>query len=383
MSHGPRLETPVQIDEDSAWAAVAARDRSADGRFVFAVTTTGIYCRPSCPARRPRRTNVRFFAGPKAAEAAGFRACQRCRPRQATHDPALERAEEARRYLEEHLDETITLAELAAQTGGSPWHLQRCFRAVFGLTPRQWVNARRLERVREALPRSSSVTDALYDAGFADGSRLYEQSNTRLGMTPTDWRRGGAGTRVSFATAESELGRVLVAATERGVCAVMLGDDDRELEAALRRQLPAATVEGAGPQLRLWLEEVVRRTAGNAPSSRLPLDVRATAFQERVWRELCRIPHGQTRTYGQVAAALGQPSAARAVARACATNPVAIAVPCHRVVPSAGGPGGYRWGAERKRRLLAHESGPESGSAAEAGTVDDATPPWTGSPRRR
>jgi AraC family transcriptional regulator of adaptative response/methylated-DNA-[protein]-cysteine methyltransferase len=356
------MSPATHLDETSAWHAVAERDRQADGRFVFAVTTTGIYCRPSCPARRPRRTNVRFFAGPDAAEAAGFRACRRCRPRETSRDPALQRAEAARVYLEARLEETVTLAQLAAAVGGSPWHLQRCFKRCFGLTPRQWVNARRLERVRETLRDAPTVTDAVYEAGFVDGRQLYEQSDRRLGMTPGRWRRGGAGARVRFATAGSALGRVLVAATERGVCAVMLGDDDGALEEALRRQLPAATVEAAGPELAPWLEEVVHRSAGEAPSRQLPLDVRATAFQERVWQELCRIPRGETRTYGEIAASLGRPTAARAVAQACARNPVAVAVPCHRVVPAAGGAGGYRWGTERKRRLLSRES---SAAAAE------------------
>jgi AraC family transcriptional regulator of adaptative response/methylated-DNA-[protein]-cysteine methyltransferase len=349
------VPTPT-LDETAAWTAVAERDRQADGRFVFAVTTTGIYCRPSCPARRPRRENVRFFLDPHAAEEAGFRACRRCRPRHSSGDPSLARAEAARAYLEAHLEETVTLAELAQATGGSPWHLQRCFKAAFGVTPRQWVNARRLERVRETLRRSPTVTDAVYDAGFVDGRQLYEQSDERLGMTPGRWKRGGAGARVRYATAASELGRVLVAATERGVCAVMLGDDDDALAAELRRRLPAADLEPAGPDLSPWLDEIVHRTAGEAPSRELPLDVQATAFQERVWQELCRIPPGETRTYGQVAAALGRPSAARAVAQACAHNPVAVAVPCHRVVPAAGGTGGYRWGRQRKRRLLEREA---------------------------
>lgn len=351
------MSARTAIDETAAWAAVEHRDRAADGRLVFAVTTTGIYCRPSCPARRPRRSNVRFFADPAAAERAGFRACRRCRPGEAPSDPGLERAEAARAYLEEHLEETVTLAELAAAVGGSPWHLHRSFKRCYGLTPRQWVNARRLERVRETLRDAPTVTDALYDAGFVDGRQLYQQSDERLGMTPGRWRRGGAGVKVRYATAPSELGRLLVAATERGVCAVMLGDEDGELEAGLRRELPRAELEPAGAELAPWLAEVARRAAGEAPSERLPLDVRATAFQERVWQELGRIPRGATRTYKQVAAAVGRPRAARAVAQACAHNPVALVVPCHRVVPAAGGTGGYRWGRERKRRLLARESG--------------------------
>jgi AraC family transcriptional regulator of adaptative response/methylated-DNA-[protein]-cysteine methyltransferase len=348
------LSTPTP-DFDTAWQAVQARDRASDGRFVFAVATTGIYCRPSCPARRPRRRNVRFFAGPEAAEAAGFRACLRCRPREDAHDPGRRLAEAARDYLEAHLDETVTLARLAEEVGASPWHLQRTFKKHLGESPQSYVNSRRLERLRTTLREEDDVTTALYEAGFTSASQLYGQSDARLGMTPGAWRRGGEGVRVRFATAASPLGRVLVGATDRGVCSVLLGDDDQELEAALRRELPGATVEPAGPELDGWVEEVLRRVAGETPARELALDTPGSDFQRRVWAALTEIPRGETRSYGEVAAALGRPSAVRAVARACASNRLAVVVPCHRVVKASGDLGGYRWGVERKRRLLAEE----------------------------
>ena len=342
-------------DAEAAWRAVEARDPESDGRFVVAVVTTGVYCRPTCPARRPLRRNVRFFADAEGAEAEGFRPCKRCRPRDERPDAAHRLAEQARRYLEDHLDETVTLARLGERVGASPWHLQRTFKRVLGQSPQAYVNSRRLERVRRTLREETDVTTAVYEAGFTSASQLYSQSDARLGMTPGSWRRGGKGIEVRFATAPSPAGRVLVAATARGVCSVMLGADDRELEAELRRELPGAEVERGGPELRSWVDEVLRRASGDAPARDLPIDAPGTDFQRRVWAALTQIPRGETRTYGEVAARLGRPTAARAVARACATNPVAVVVPCHRVVPAAGGLGGYRWGAERKRRLLAGE----------------------------
>lgn len=353
-------KAPPAIDAAAAWQAVLDRDRGSDGRFVLAVVTTGIYCRPSCPARRPLRRNVRFFPDPDAAEAAGFRPCRRCRPRAAAPDPAGELARAARDYLEEHLDETVTLARLAEEVGGSPWHLQRTFKRALGLSPREYVNARRLERVRDLLKEEEDVTTALYEAGFGSASQLYSQSDARLGMSPGRWRRGGEGMEVRFATVGSALGRLLVAATDRGVCSVLLGDDDEELESELRRQLPAANLEPGGEQLAAWIGEIARRVAGEVAAGDVPVDVPGSDFQRRVWQALTRIPRGVTRSYGEVAAELGRPGAARAVARACATNRVAVVVPCHRVIAGGGGLGGYRWGVERKRRLLNAE-GAEAG----------------------
>lgn len=351
------MAEPVQsapVEPEAAWAAVAARDRSRDGRFVFAVETTGVYCRPSCPARRPKRENVRFFATPAEAEAAGFRACLRCRPAGAA-DPSEERARTARDYLEAHLDETVTLADLATHVGGSPHHLQRTFKRCFGVSPRQYVNARRLERFRRLVREEGSVTDAVYEAGFVDGRQLYSQAGARLGMTPGRFRDGGAGVTIRYATAASPVGRLLVAATDRGLCAVRLGDTDAEVMAALRSEFPRAVLEAAPGELGPWIDDALARIAGEEPARLPPLDVQATDFQRRVWEALVAIPRGAVRTYGEVAAAIGRPRAVRAVARACATNPVAVVVPCHRVVAASGGLGGYRWGRERKEKLLERE----------------------------
>ncbi len=352
-SSTPAPSTPPDLD--AAWRAVLERDRESDGRFVFAVVTTGIYCRPSCPARRPRRSNVRIFADAQAAEAGGFRACLRCRPGEQRPDPARDLAHAARDYLEDHLDETVTLAQLAAEVGASRFHLQRTFKRFFGQSPLSYVNARRLERVKRTLREEKDVTTAIYEAGFTSASQLYAQSGDKLGMTPGAWRRGGAGIRIRFVTAASPVGRLLVAATSRGVCAVLLGDGDRELETALRREFSEAFLEPGGPELESWLDEVLRRVAGQAPGRDLPLDTPGTRFQQQVWEALAEIPHGETRSYGEIAAELGRPKAARAVAGACAANRLAVVVPCHRVVSASGDLGGYRWGRERKRQLLKGE----------------------------
>jgi AraC family transcriptional regulator of adaptative response/methylated-DNA-[protein]-cysteine methyltransferase len=343
---------------DAAWAAVEARDAGMDGRFVYAVTSTGIYCRPSCPSRRPRRDRVAFFAAPEGAEAAGFRACRRCRPRSAGPSEAARTVRLVREYLDAHLDETVTLEELGREVGLSPWHLQRTFKQQTGMSPKNYVQARRAERLKARLQEGETVTTATYEAGYGASSRLYEQAGRRLGMTPGTYRRGGAGLDIRYAVVASPLGRLLVAATPRGVCAVTMGDDDRTLEAALRDEYPKARldrIEGEGDDFAAWVEAVVASLDG-APLT-LPLDLQGTAFQQRVWRALQEIPRGETRTYSEVAAGLGQPTAARAVAQACASNRVALAIPCHRVVRSDGDSGGYRWGAGRKRQILARESG--------------------------
>ena len=345
------------IEEQTAWTAVMARDARMDGQFVYAVASTGVYCRPSCPSRRPRREGVRFFPGPTEAEGAGFRACRRCRPRSAKSEEAR-LVERVSAYLEEHLDEPVTLEELGREVGMSPWHLQRTFKRLTGVSPRELARARRLDKLKERLQQGDDVTTATYEAGFGSGSRVYEQSDARLGMTPATYRRGGPGMRIRYGTAPSPLGRLLVAMTDRGVCSVQLGDSDEELAAALRREYPRAEIECAGEEdegLRRRLDEVVRHLEGASPDLRLPLDVQATAFQERVWKALREIPYGETRSYGEIAAALGRPGAARAVAQACASNRAALVIPCHRVVRGDGEPGGYRWGEERKQRILARE----------------------------
>lgn len=343
--------------EDWRWTAVLDRDTTADGRFVYAVASTRIYCRPTCPSRRPHRRHVRFFATPAAAEAEGYRACLRCRPAESEPD-TLRQVREARRYLDEHLDETVTLDRLGRAVGLSPWHLQRTFKRITGVTPRAYAGERRMERMKSRLKDGDSVTQATYDAGYSSPSRVHDQSRARLGMTPSAYQRGGRGARIHFTTLPTALGEVLVAATERGVCSVALGDDAEALEAALRREYPAATIERHDHELRGWAGTVVARMAGHE-AERLPLDVRGTTFQWRVWEALQRIPKGSTRTYAEIARELGQPSAARAVARACASNPLALVIPCHRVVRGDGGLGGYRWGVERKRELLAREGSGE------------------------
>jgi AraC family transcriptional regulator of adaptative response/methylated-DNA-[protein]-cysteine methyltransferase len=347
----------MMIDETSAWDAVLGRDARRDGQFVYAVATTGVYCRPSCPSRRPRRERVRFFTAPEEAERAGFRACRRCRPREGAA-PDARLVERACAYLETHLDEPVTLDTLGQALGVSPWHLQRTFKRLTGVSPKEMVRARRTERLKKRLQQGDDVAAATYEAGFGSGSRVYETSDARLGMTPATYRRGGAGMRIRFTTAGSSLGRLLVAMTERGVCAVALGDTDEELAGSLRREYPQAVIERAeldAEDLERRITAVLGFLEGTSPHLALPLDVQATAFQERVWKALQEIPAGETRTYGEIAAALGQPQAARAVARACATNPVALAIPCHRVVRGDGVSGGYRWGADRKSRILAGE----------------------------
>jgi AraC family transcriptional regulator of adaptative response/methylated-DNA-[protein]-cysteine methyltransferase len=351
------LSGRTMIDETSAWDAVLGRDTRRDGHFVYAVATTGVYCRPSCPSRRPRWVNVRFFATPDEAEQAGFRACRRCHPRDSSA-PDARLVERACAWLEAHLDEPVTLEDLGRAVGVSPWHVQRTFKRLTGLTPKEMVRARRMERLKERLQQGDDVASATYEAGFGSGSRVYERSDARLGMTPATYRRGGAGMRIRFATAASPLGLLLVGATERGVCAVALGDSEEALAADLRREYPRAEIEKieAGEnELGQRIATVLHFLEGGSPHLSLPLDVQATAFQERVWKALQEIPSGETRTYGEIAAALGQPGAARAVAQACATNPVALVIPCHRVVRGDGVSGGYRWGAERKSRILAGE----------------------------
>lgn len=344
-------------DLQEAWKAVVARDTAYEDRFVYAVSTTGVYCRPGCASRTPKRANVAFFMTACDAKAAGYRACKRCRP-DADGPTAAERSvRAARTFLDEHLAETVTLDQLAKAVHVSPFHLQRTFKRYVGLTPRQYVEVKRADRLREQLREGESVSRAGYGAGYSSSSRLYEQADAHLGMTPGAYQAGGEGMHIRYATAPTSLGRVLVAATERGVCAVSLGADDTALVSALRDEYPAAQIEFGGPALETWLAAAVAFIDGRVRRLAIPLDVQATTFQWRVWRALQEIPYGATCTYGDVARALGQPDAARAVARACASNPAALVIPCHRVVPSQGGPGGYRWGTERKKSLLAMESG--------------------------
>jgi AraC family transcriptional regulator of adaptative response/methylated-DNA-[protein]-cysteine methyltransferase len=341
------------MDEERLWQAVETRDTRWDGKFVFAVKSTGVYCRPSCPARRPRREQVRYFAVPDAAERAGFRPCRRCHPRE---DPGVAVVERACRRLEAGADGRLRLDRLAGELGVTSQRLARLFRRHLGITPQQYVQARRIEAFRSEVRNGRSIASALYQAGYGSGSRLYERAPAELGMTPAAYRRGGAGARIAYSVVKCGLGRLLVAGTERGICMVSLGSSEAGLEAALFLEFPGAEIQRDDDGLRSWTRELEARLEGVEPSADLPLDVRATGFQRRVWEELRKIPWGKTRTYGEIARALGQPTAARAVARACATNPAALVIPCHRVVPAGGGAGGYRWGAERKSRLLRTEA---------------------------
>jgi AraC family transcriptional regulator of adaptative response/methylated-DNA-[protein]-cysteine methyltransferase len=338
------------------WQAVLNRDTQFDGTFVYAVRTTGIYCRPSCPARKPARRHVDFFPLPEVAERAGYRPCRRCRPDEVeSGDPQVQQAREICRYIEAHLDRSLTLESLGAQFGLSPFHLQRTFKQVVGISPQQYAEACRMGQVKAALREGDDISGATYGAGFGSISRLYDKADAQLGMTPRTYQQDGAGMQIRYAVAPCSLGRLLVAATERGICAVKIGDADPDLEQALVAEFSRAQVRRDDAALRAWIEIILRNLDGQQPHLDLPLDVQATAFQRRVWQELQTIPYGETRSYGQLARAIGQPGASRAVARACATNPVALVVPCHRVVRSDGQLGGYRWGAERKEALLAQE----------------------------
>jgi AraC family transcriptional regulator of adaptative response/methylated-DNA-[protein]-cysteine methyltransferase len=339
------------------WNAVVARDASRDGSFVFAVKSTGIYCRPSCPARRPRPEQVSFFQVPEAAEREGFRACKRCHPRSArASDPRIDLVRQICRAIEEHDEEPRTLKTLSDETGVSTHHLQRTFKEVMGITPRQYAESLRLKRFKANVKGGSSVTDAMYDAGYGSSRALYEKSSARMGMTPATYGRGGRGMRILYTIADCSLGRLLVAATARGVCSVALGNTDIDLTAALFAEYPHASIDSQdtkiSPALNVWLSEILAHLSDNNARLDLPLDVQATAFQTRVWQELQRIPLGETRSYQQIAAAIGNPKAVRAVARACASNHAALVIPCHRVIREDKSLGGYRWGLERKRKIL-------------------------------
>jgi len=340
------------MQSETQWQQVMARDARQDGQFVFAVRTTGIYCRPSCPSRRPRRDSVEFFANPQQAERAGYRACLRCKP---TEISAQARAVIGARQLLDEAEGVMTLAELSKRVGVSPFHLQRLFKRATGLSPREYQSARRMQQVKHGLRKGDDVTTALYDAGYGSPSRLYEKSSQQLGMTPGTYRRRGAGMTIRYAIVPSPLGHMMVAATSRGLCAVRFGESAMELEGDLHEEFEAAEISRDDAALRPYVQPLLANLRGENPTIDLPLDVRATAFQKKVWDELRRIPRGETRSYSEVAHAIGDDKAVRAVARACASNPVAIAVPCHRVVRSDGDISGYRWGVERKKKLLEQE----------------------------
>jgi len=335
------------------WRATLTRDRRADGDFVIAVRSTHIYCRPSCPARRPFRRNVTFFHTREEAEKQGYRPCLRCRPNEIAASSAL--VANAAKYLAQSTEDALRLSQIANELKTNAATLRRAFRQVTGLTPRELAEALRVKRFKGLLRTGRRITDALYETGYGSSSRVYERSNAQLGMTPATYQKGGNGMKLEYTIAKSPLGKVLVAATERGVSAVYLGDAENKLVAELHDEYPRAEISPAAGRTQRWVREIVQRVEGKPAQEELPLDLQATAFQRRVWQELQKIPRGSTRTYSQVAKALGSPRAVRAVARACATNPVSIVVPCHRVVREDGKLAGYRWGLDRKEQLLARE----------------------------
>jgi AraC family transcriptional regulator, regulatory protein of adaptative response / methylated-DNA-[protein]-cysteine methyltransferase len=354
------MSTELLADQETLWTAVASRDKGFDGKFYFGVLTTGVYCRPSCACRPPLRENVRFFQDAASAERAGLRACKRCRPNEAPLNVQYaERIHKLAGYIRTHSGEALPLSELALRSGLSQFHLQRSFKAVMGVTPRQFVEACRLERLKGQLRADAGVTDAIYEAGFGSSSRVYEKVNTHLGMTPAQYRSGGKKITISYAAVDSALGRMMIGATDRGICFIQFADSDKELVQMLSDEYPAAILmpmrRDSEEHFRSWMTELHKYLAGEVRRLDLPLDLRATAFQMKVWRYLQSIPYGSVKSYSEVAIDLDQPKAARAVARACATNKVALLIPCHRVIRGSGDLAGYKWGLARKRTLLDQE----------------------------
>ena len=356
FSRVSRAAVVSDLSPERRWRIVLARDRRYDGAFVYGVRSTGIYCLPSCPSKKPRRRQVEFFSQPDAAEGAGFRACRRCRPGQTPADPRVAIVRDTCRFIDAHPDEPAGLATLAARCATTPHRLLRAFQSVLGVSPRQYRDERRLARFKTQLKEGKKVSPALYEAGYSSTSRVYERAHAHLGMTPATYSRGGVGTRIRYAIVPCPLGWLLVAATERGICRISFDNSSASLERALRSEFPAAEIAPGDGTLRAWVARLTAHLDGREPQLQVPLDVRATAFQRRVWAALQRIPYGSTRSYSEIARAVGRPAAARAVARACATNPAAIAIPCHRVVREDGGLGGYRWGLKRKQALLDSEA---------------------------
>lgn len=350
------IDDTVALSPDACWDAVIRKDAAADGRFYYSVRTTGVYCRPSCGARLPRRENVDFHRTPQDAERAGFRACKRCRPNQLPR--AVEAVVSACRAIESTA-QAPDLASLARAAGMSAFHFHRVFKSLTGMTPKAYVTAHRAAKLRVALPQMPRVTDAIYEAGFGSSGRFYASSANALGMSPRAYRAGGGAETIRFAVAQCSLGAVLVAATARGVCAILLGDEPDVLLDDLQKRFPRANLIGGDAAFESTVAQVIALVEAPGQARELPLDIRGTAFQEKVWRALREIPAGQTVSYSDLAARLGMPKAARAVAAACAANPLAIAVPCHRVVRRDGDAAGYRWGIDRKVRLLAREKADE------------------------
>lgn len=354
------MKKATNSGNDQRWTLVLARNLQADGKFVYAVKSTGIFCRPSCPSRRPRREQVEFFDSVQEAQRAGYRECRRCRPLKG--NPQLEKIEAACRYIEANLDRPLALEEISRHAGLSPFHFQRLFKRALGVSPRQYQQAHRAGKFRQALQTEPRITDAIYEAGYSSSSRAYENGGEFLGMTPTAFRRNGQGVSISYTIAQTELGNMLIATTARGVCSVRFGDDERELESELLEEFSAAEIVRDDSALSPAAAQVQKLLAEPLAAGTIPLDIRGTAFQQRVWRALREIPRGETRSYTEIAKAIGKPKAVRAVANACASNPVALVVPCHRVVQKNGNTSGYRWGAHRKEALLRRERGEQPGN---------------------
>jgi AraC family transcriptional regulator of adaptative response/methylated-DNA-[protein]-cysteine methyltransferase len=355
------------MNENLCWDAVAARDKSKDGKFFYGVTTTGIYCRPSCGSRRPLRRNVRFYASAADAERDGLRACLRCRPQAPVEHSAMgDTVGQVCRYIEAHPGDDLKLAVLSARFRVSPFHLQRSFKAIVGVTPKDFAEACRLKSLKGKLRDGRSVTDAIYDAGFGSSSRVYERADTRLGMTPKQYRQGGKGVEISYAISETQLGTLMMAATDRGLCSVQIGAGKAEMVDRLGKEYPGAVISPMRPrrsdQFARWMRSLTEHLEGNRQRLDIPLDIKGTAFQVRVWNYLQRIPYGEVRSYSEVARSIGRPAAVRAVGSACASNRLALVVPCHRVIRGDGGMGGYRWGLERKRALIEHERAVRAGT---------------------
>jgi AraC family transcriptional regulator, regulatory protein of adaptative response / methylated-DNA-[protein]-cysteine methyltransferase len=335
--------------------AVQKRDKTFDGKFVYAVKSTKIYCRPSCSSRKPKNKNIELFSIPELAKRAGYRACKRCQPDEAKIvDPQLEKVQAICHYIEHHL-EAISLERLSAAFSLSPSHLQRTFTTIVGVSPQAYAEAYRMNKIKTALQNGDDISGATYDAGYSSASRLYSKAASELGMTPKTYQQKGKDTLIRYSVTGSPFGKMLIAATEKGICAVRLGDTKKELEETLRSEFSNADFIHDDATLKGYVEAILANLNGNLPHLDLPLDVKATAFQKRVWQELQKIPYGETRSYGDVAEALGEPKAVRAVARACATNSVGVVIPCHRVIGANGSLSGYRWGIERKRKLLERE----------------------------
>src|SRR5437660_5649916 len=350
--HGTRERHDNALSDDEKWKAVLSRNDSFDGAFVFAVRSTRIYCRLSCPARRPTKEHVTFFPGSIEAEQSGFRPCQRCQPRDAGPSPKAKLVDRVCKYIEANLEGKLTLATLSHQVGLSPYHFQRTFKRVLGVSPREYVKARRLARMKRFLRNGETVNSSLYNAGFSSRSRVYENVPGGLGVNPGEFRRGGEGLRIRYSIIDSPLGRLLVAATERGVCGVCIGDSDAFVESSLTEDYLYAILQRSDAEMKDWTSAFANYFDGDPLAVNLPLDVKATVFQSRVWKIIQSIPFGKTTTYSKIAKQLGEPEASRAVARACATNPAALVIPCHRVIGKDSSLRGYRWGIERKLALL-------------------------------